>query len=99
MNTPDSLFSEEELEQLHALEASPLWAYLKKGLEDARNASFSSGPRSTDPFDVGRLWGRIEILTDLLQRGPVIVLQYRNMPAESESGTDLPPVRDFYRGE
>jgi len=94
------LFGPTAQSKLRAIEDSPVWAYLRAGIRDTREALFQSRPNTTE--DLWRTWGAIEALTTLLRTGPSSVLQYSELAAsvsQDEKGSQereyVPSVHRF----
>jgi len=87
------LFGPAAQAKLRAIESSPLWAYLRAGLAETREALFQSKPISTE--DLWRTWGAIEALTTLLHTGPSSVLQYSELAASVSQGEKGSEEREY----
>jgi len=70
----ESLFTPAEEARWKQVRDHPIWQAIALGLRHARDATFSTRPTS-DPA-LWMTWGKIELLTDLLTRGPMLVVEY-----------------------
>jgi len=82
---PASPFTARDLERLHAIEDSETWQVIVRGIKELRESLLSSSP--TSDAALNQTWGRIRQLSDLLQGGPMLVLNAAKM-ADQRTGAE-----------
>jgi hypothetical protein len=86
-----------DLERLHSIASSETWQVLAKGMRELRESLLNSHP--TTDAALNQTWGRIMQLSDLLQGGPMLVLNAAKL-AEQRNGAEAMDVAvHTYTGE
>lgn len=86
-----------DLERLHGITNSETWRVLAAGMRELRESLLNSHP--TTDAALNQTWGRIMQLSDLLQGGPMLVLNAAKL-AEQRNGAEATDVAvHTYTGE
>lgn len=87
-----------DLERLHAIANSETWRVLATGMRELRESLLSAHPTSNAALN--QTWGRIMQLSDLLQGGPMLVLNAAKVAEQRNGGVEAPDVAvHTYKGE
>jgi hypothetical protein len=94
---PKPFFSPHDLERLHEIQRSTTWRILATGMRELRESLLNSHP--TTDAALNQTWGRIMQLSDLLQGGPMLVLNAAKLGEQRGSdGVDEVAIHT-YEGE
>jgi hypothetical protein len=83
--SPPPFLNPADVDRLHDIRQSSTWGILAAGMAELRESLLNSHPK--DDAALNQTWGRIMQLSDLLQGGPLLIMNASKMAEQRRAGT------------